>query len=180
VTDRAKPLPGSVPADAFDVAVGALNRGQRRSRRKREVRATTISIKRMTKRELESGRVLYPEVPHWRPTTRGDCERVARPCPFVSCRYNLFIDVSPRTGAIKLNYPDLEPDQMGESCCLDIADQGGATLEHVGALVNLTRERIRQIETKAFRRLLNLQRRELLEHVGDEARVPVRHLPEAP
>ena len=38
-----------------------ITREQRRSRRKREVRARTISVKRMTKRELEIGRALYPE-----------------------------------------------------------------------------------------------------------------------
>ena len=39
-----------------------VTREQRRSRRKRDVRARTISVKRMTKRELELGRMLYPEV----------------------------------------------------------------------------------------------------------------------
>ncbi len=38
-----------------------ITREQRRSRRKRAVRARTISVKRMTKRELELGRMLYPE-----------------------------------------------------------------------------------------------------------------------
>ena len=43
-------------------AEGPVTREQRRSRRKRDVRARTISVKRMTKRELELGRLLYPEV----------------------------------------------------------------------------------------------------------------------
>ncbi len=34
-----------------------VTREQRRSRRKREVRARTLSVKRMTKRELEHGRL---------------------------------------------------------------------------------------------------------------------------
>ena len=39
-----------------------VTREQRRSRRKPEpMRARTISVKRMTKRELELGRLLYPE-----------------------------------------------------------------------------------------------------------------------
>src|SRR4051794_29098998 len=45
-----------------DVAAEHVTREQRRSRRKRAVRARTISVKRMTKRELELGRMLYPEV----------------------------------------------------------------------------------------------------------------------
>lgn len=153
MTDRAKSLTGTVPNDAFDVAVEALNREQRRSRRKRAVRATTISTKRMTKREVEAGRMLYPVESYWRPETRGDCDDVPRPCPFVSCRYHLFVDVSPRTGAIKLNFPDLEPDQLSESCCLDVAERGGASLEEVGEICNLTRERVRQVSVGAAAKL---------------------------
>jgi len=42
-------------------ADSAITREQRRSRRKREVRARTISVQRMDKRQLEIGRTLYPE-----------------------------------------------------------------------------------------------------------------------
>src|SRR5689334_24102594 len=84
-----------------------ITREQRRSRRKREVRARTISVKRMTKRELELGRLLYPEVPVDKPRTRADCANGERPCPFVSCKHHLYLDVSAKTGAIKLNFPDL-------------------------------------------------------------------------
>ena len=130
-----------------------MTREQKRSRRKRDIRARTISVKRMTKRELEIGRILYPETDYWRPRTRAECAQAARPCPFVSCRFHLYIDVSLRTGAIKLNFPDLEVWEMGESCALDVADRGGTTLEDVGAIMNLTRERIRQLEVKALAKL---------------------------
>lgn len=82
-----------------------------------------------------------------RPRTRGDCEGTARPCPYVGCHYHLYLDVNEATGAIKFNFPHLEPEQMGESCALDVADRDGVTLEEVGVATNLTRERIRQIET---------------------------------
>ncbi|HQP37868.1 MAG TPA: hypothetical protein PLI95_21950, partial [Polyangiaceae bacterium] len=49
-----------------------MTREQRRSRRKRDVRAKTISVKRMTKRELEIGRLLFPETDYWKPRTRAD------------------------------------------------------------------------------------------------------------
>lgn len=125
-----------------------------RSRRKREVRARTISVKRMTKRELELGRMLYPEVEDVvRPVTREDCAQGERPCPFVSCKHHLYLDVSARTGAIKLNFPDLEVWEMTETCALDVADRGGTTLEDVGAIMNLTRERIRQVEVKGLARM---------------------------
>lgn len=145
-------------------------RDQQRSRRKRDVRARTISVKRMTKRELAVGRLLYPDEQIARPKTRVDCDRVPRPCPFVACRYHLYLDVSPRTGSIKLNFPDLEPDELRESCVLDVAEAGGESLEHVGQLANLTRERVRQLEQRA---LVRLRVFPLHEH-DDEPRRPCR------
>src|SRR5689334_10029935 len=79
-----------VPPDADGAPV---TREQRRSRRKREIRARTISVKRMTKRELEIGRLLYPEHDYEKPTKREECIGGARPCPFVSCKHHLFLDV---------------------------------------------------------------------------------------
>ena len=157
---------------------GALvTREQRRSRRKREIRARTISVKRMTKRELEIGRLLYPESDYEKPTTREECVDGPRPCPFVSCKHHLYIDVSPRTGAIKLNFPDLEVWDMGESCALDVADRGGTTLEDVGAIMNLTRERIRQVEVKALAKLEALKDMMALRDYVDEGPVGKRRLP---
>ena len=54
------------------------------------------------------------------------------------------------------------------SCTLDVADLGGVTLEVVGDVVNLTRERIRQIEVKAFR-LLKRHKRRALDELRDAA-----------
>ena len=45
---------------APNTSANAVTREQRRSRRKREVRARTISVKGMTKREPETGRRPYP------------------------------------------------------------------------------------------------------------------------
>jgi hypothetical protein len=154
-----------------------ITREQRRSRRKRDVRARTISVKRMTKRELEIGRLLFPETDYWKPRHRAECAEGPRPCPFVSCKHHLFIDVSPRTGAIKLNFPDLEVWDLGESCALDIADKGGTTLEDVGAIMNLTRERIRQVEVKALAKLEALRDMLALRDYIDEGPVGKRRLP---
>ncbi len=135
----------------------ALSREVHRSRRKRVVRAQTISMKRMTKRELEQGRLMYPDLNVQRPQTRADCEARDRsePCPFVGCRWNLYLDVTAKTGAIKLNFPDLEPWEVPptRSCVLDIAEGGGLTLEMTGELANLTRERVRQVEVRALARI---------------------------
>jgi Sigma-70, region 4 len=156
----------------------SITREQRRSRRKRDVRARTISVKRMTKRELEIGRLLFPETEYWKPRSRAECAEGPRPCPFVSCKHHLFIDVSPRTGAIKLNFPDLEVWDLGESCALDVADRGGTTLEDVGAIMNLTRERIRQVEVKALAKLEALRDTYALRDFVDEGPVGKRRLPQ--
>jgi Sigma-70, region 4 len=152
-------------------------REQRRSRRKRDIRARTISVKRMTKREIEFGRLLYPEMDYWKPRMREECAGGPRPCPFVSCKHHLFIDVSPKTGAIKLNFPDLEVWELKESCALDVADRGGTTLEDVGAIMNLTRERIRQVEVKALAKLEALADMESLREYVDEGPLGKRRLP---
>lgn len=87
---------------------------------------------------------------HPKPETRGDCKAGPRPCPYVSCRHHLYLDVNPETGSIKFNFPRLEVWELKNSCSLDAADQYGLTLEEVGDLLALTRERTRQIEIRAL------------------------------
>jgi hypothetical protein len=155
-----------------------VTREQRRSRRKRAVRARTISVKRMTKRELELGRMLYPDIDDVEhPRRRDDCVEGARPCPFVSCKHHLYLDVSARTGAIKINFPDLDVWEMSETCALDVADRGGTTLEEVGAIMNLTRERIRQVEVKGLAKLAALRDMMALRDYVDEGPMGKRRLP---
>lgn len=88
-----------------------------------------------------------------RPQTRSDCAAGPRPCPFVSCKHHLYLDVNPETGSIKFNFPHLEPHELEHSCSLDEADKLGLTLEEVGDLMALTRERTRQIEIRALTHL---------------------------
>ncbi|MDP2343935.1 MAG: sigma factor-like helix-turn-helix DNA-binding protein [Deltaproteobacteria bacterium] len=87
------------------------------------------------------------------PASRAECRSGIRPCPWVSCRFHLYLDVHPRTGSLKLNFPDQEPHELSCSCALDVADEGGLTLEDVGALLNLTRERARQLEAAALQKV---------------------------
>ena len=132
---------------------------ERRGRRKRRsrARARTISIRRLSKAELNRGRELYPATDNWTPKTRSECKDMERPCPFVSCKYHLYIDVHPVRGSIKLNFPDIDIWEMTETCALDVADRGGITLEDVGEIMNLTRERVRQVETAGLARLQDLR-----------------------
>lgn len=132
----------------------------------RRVRAKTIAMKRLTKEELRIGALLYPERSYWRPKARGECANVARPCPYVSCKYHLYIDVNPTTGSIKINFPDLEVWELQHSCALDVAAQGGITLEEVGEILNLTRERIRQVEVRGLMKLKECGGEDLLTYLA--------------
>jgi hypothetical protein len=76
-----------------------------------------------------------------------------------------------------LNFPDLDVWEMNESCALDVADRGGTTLEDVGAIMNLTRERIRQVEVKALAKLEALKQMLALRDFIDEGPVGKRRLP---
>lgn len=132
----------------------------------RRVRARTIAMKRLTKEELRIGALLYPERSYWRPVNRADCANTPRPCPYVSCKYHLYIDVNPSTGSIKINFPDLEVWELKHSCALDVAEQGGITLEEVGEILNLTRERIRQVEVRGLFKLQEAGGEELLSYLA--------------
>lgn len=126
-------------------------------RRRTAPRKKTISVKRITRDELRVGGILNPPVDIPRPQTRGDClsggANECRPCGFVACKHHLYLDINPETGSITLNFPDVEPEDLVESCALDIAERGGITLEDVGNLTNLTRERVRQVEVKGLHAL---------------------------
>ncbi len=134
----------------------------------RRPKAKTIAMKRLTKEELRIGALLYPERSYWRPKSRGECANVARPCPYVSCKYHLYIDVNPNTGSIKVNFPDREVWELKQSCALDVAQQGGITLEEVGEILNLTRERIRQVEVRGLMKLREAGGEELLTYLAKQ------------
>ena len=76
-----------------------------------------------------------------------------RPCVWSGCRHHLYLDVNPGTGSIKLSFPNLEVWELKETCSLDVADQDEHTLEDVGIVLSLTRERVRQIAEKSLGKL---------------------------
>lgn len=127
-----------------------------------KVRGKTQSIRRTSKvrlRLISQSLDMDGSASDARPRTRGDCAGIPRPCPYVSCRFNLALDVT-ANGGIKVNFPIVvdgmvEPDwdNMPASCALDVADEGPRTLSRVGELMNLTRERVRQVKDMCNARL---------------------------
>jgi hypothetical protein len=97
-----------------------------------------------------------PVVVHDRPTNTNDCP--TGPCPWVSCRYHLYLDVNKR-GELILNQPDREPLELEEPCALRVASKGAHNLNQIGELLSVTRERVRQIESKAQKALMVWTRR---------------------
>ena len=117
----------------------------RRLRQERAGRADTSPADRAAR--------LLAIVDEQRPQRRVDCRAAARPCLYVSCRFHLYLDANEATGSVKLNFPHLEPWELLESCALDVAERGGLTLEEIGALLNVTRERARQLEQSGLDKL---------------------------
>ena len=85
-----------------------------------------------------------------RPQTRAECP--TGPCPWVSCRYHLYLDVG-RRGELILNQPGKEPDELEETCALDLAERGPMTLAEIGELLSVSREAVRQIEELAWKNM---------------------------
>jgi hypothetical protein len=113
----------------------------------------TVSLRQLRRSVNEAARdpeCAYPRGV-MRPLSRSDCSGGQRPCPFVSCKFHLKLDVT-TWGGLMDNCPGVEVWQMPETCVLDVAERGSHSLSVVGRLVSLTKERIRQIERKALQR----------------------------
>ena len=151
--DEAEELADAGDEVATDGEAPEVSRKIRRRRRRTRPRSKTIAMKRLTREELRVGALMYPPVDIARPTSRAECKEEMRPCPWVACKHHLYLDINPETGSIKINFPDLEPWELKHTCALDVAERGGITLEEVGEIMNLTRERIRQVEVRGLLKL---------------------------
>lgn len=106
-----------------------------------------------------------------RPKTRAGCASRPRPCPWVSCRHHLGLEIMLGGGlkvvgtAAKLHashqYTQAQIDTftdraarametMDQSCALDVAEAGELKLHEIGSIMDVVRERVRQIEQRAI------------------------------
>lgn len=116
-------------------------------------RSLVVKRRALSAVEIAEGTDLQDEYP--RPRRRGDCENTIRPCPYVLCQYHLYVEVK-RNGNLLLPFPDKEPDELEHTCALDLAGGGPMTLDDIGAVLNLTRQQVAEIETSALARLAEL------------------------
>jgi len=115
-----------------------------------------------------------------RPKIRADCLSGERPCIWIRCSHHMLwaMNLGMRYNSRKVIYRkflDSYTDDefvniifgLPETCVLDITDRGGQTLESIGQILGITRERVRQIEiTKrggAIRRLRHISKSWMLE-----------------
>ena len=153
-----------------------------------------------------------------------DCVGRPRPCPWVSCKYHLLVDVlekgtlmvnagkttegegprrrrrvvTRRVGVVSvraltkkrptskwgmeaMSRMDKAEDALfaalhsaiwtgAPTCLLDVAEQGPLTLEQTGGILNITRERVRQLEVRALAKLNG--------EAGEEMRQAARDIPD--
>jgi hypothetical protein len=141
-----------------------------------------------------------------KPRTWGECEAAGlgqkgAPCPFLSCKYNLLVDVSPAGGLVIRTAPGFgaagasteagvlpasidcieDVDLPEDRCtCALAAVAAEPTLEDVGEMMNLTRERVRQIESRAIAKATTLpgmkpaEREKLVAQIKDGIEEPPR------
>lgn len=137
---------GPVPVDCPECSRGARDRRGRRNSRvesPRELKRLRVRLTVVDSGESE------------RPRTRGECREGIRPCPYVSCRHHLAIDVT-RAGSLRLNYPGVEVEEMEHSCSLDLAEQHERSHSDIAVILSMSRERVRQIEVDALRKISHL------------------------
>ena len=145
------------------------NKTRRQQIKRKGARPKNLLPKRLTKEEKKMHSILEEWMTEDAPQSRAECKYGIRPCPYVRCRYHLYLNVKPN-GSLDRNFLG-EPWEIRESCALDVAEQGGHTLEQVGQYMNLTRERVRQIESEALAKLAaaGLVERDILEEFKDES-----------
>lgn len=113
-------------------------------------KARTLSLRELVSERRAAG--TPGAISEQRPRTRGECAAAPRPCPWVGCKYHLYLDAA-RGGGIRLNFPHLEVDDLEDSCALDVADRGEQTLDLVGRLLNVSRQAINNLEDDLLDRL---------------------------
>lgn len=120
----------------------------------------------------------YPQLPR----TRAECAGAARPCPYVSCRHHLGLEVARRTGQLRLSLgPELERGELPDrdTCSLDVAERGPHSQEQIAEALGCTIEWVRQTERSAEAQMRVAGGSRLRAVLSDYAEDPAHHAPRA-
>lgn len=88
-----------------------------------------------------------------RPRTRADCANGSRPCPWVSCRHHLLLDIG-RDGRLlrARDFDEIDArsiadalEEMPETCALDVADRGPRSAADVAELLGLKHDAVDEV-----------------------------------
>jgi len=115
----------------------------------------------LTQEDRDSLVVSSLETEKKRPTCRADCSEVSRPCPYILCKHNMFLDIKDN-GSIRytqntkdpleVKHVEINGEKVMPSCSLDIAEQfpEGLSCDAIGTLLGgISRETVRLVSKKS-------------------------------
>jgi hypothetical protein len=95
------------------------------------------------------------------PATRGECKDGPRPCPLVSCRHHLALDIA-EDGRLFLahDFDESNADSivealaaMPETCALDVAERGGIDRETAGDILGIGHDMVKLSSMRAMAKI---------------------------
>lgn len=158
----------AAPEEAAGIAATAASPlviNRRKTSRPRSLGKRPISRKARRTLEAEESEIrswgVYAERPRRGNGIDGDCPPATEACPWIRCRHHNYLEVDEETGIVKINFPYLDVDEIGETCSLRVALKGaqpgerrgaGNTVPAVAKHLNLVEESARQILKRAVRK----------------------------
>ena len=84
------------------------------------------------------------------PLTRAECPAATEPCGHVLCRHHLWVDDRRTCTGSPRSVQSQAWGDPRQTCSLRVAELGPQTMEIVGVVLGLSRERVRQLEVAAI------------------------------
>lgn len=106
----------------------------------------------MSEEQLEIGFTGYvsPEKP---PTCRAECASIERPCNRYGCIHHAYPQTERAGRPHRGKHNEVTLVEREDSCVLDVAEKGMTPRPVVGKKLGITKERVRQLEDRAMRKI---------------------------